>query len=324
MEAGRGRRPARQARPARLRAVEGLQEGAEPETAAWPTPWGPGRPGWHIECSAMAGKYLGADVRHPRRRRRPALPAPRERAGPVARGRARRSRRTGCTTRWITTAGEKMSKSLGNSLLVPEVLKRVRADRAALLPGRRALPLARRVQLRGAGARRRPRSQRIEGFRATGRRAVGRARRRRRLLCADVRRRRWTTTSARRRRVAVDPRRRARGQQAARRAATTPRCAAALGAVRGHARRARARPARPALAAGGRRRDSRAAGRASTRWSRALLEQRAGGPGGARTSPPPTRSATGSRPPASRSRTPPTARAGRWRRRRPRDERRQT
>ena len=37
-------------------------------------------------------------LRHPRRRRRPALPAPRERAGPVARGRARRSRRTGCTT----------------------------------------------------------------------------------------------------------------------------------------------------------------------------------------------------------------------------------
>ncbi|MFI5955402.1 cysteine--tRNA ligase [Cryptosporangium sp. NPDC051539] len=31
----------------------------EPETASWPTPWGPGRPGWHLECSAMAGRYLG-------------------------------------------------------------------------------------------------------------------------------------------------------------------------------------------------------------------------------------------------------------------------
>lgn len=31
----------------------------EPETASWPSPWGRGRPGWHIECSAMAGKYLG-------------------------------------------------------------------------------------------------------------------------------------------------------------------------------------------------------------------------------------------------------------------------
>src|SRR3712207_6648333 len=33
----------------------------EPETASWPTPWGRGRPGWHLECSAMAGKYLGAE-----------------------------------------------------------------------------------------------------------------------------------------------------------------------------------------------------------------------------------------------------------------------
>ena len=32
---------------------------SEPETASWPTPWGRGRPGWHLECSAMAGKYLG-------------------------------------------------------------------------------------------------------------------------------------------------------------------------------------------------------------------------------------------------------------------------
>ena len=64
----------------------------EPETASWPSPWGPGRPGWHIECSAMALKYLGDSLRHPRRRRRPALPAPRERAGPVA-GRRLRLRR---------------------------------------------------------------------------------------------------------------------------------------------------------------------------------------------------------------------------------------
>ncbi|MDN5667242.1 MAG: cysteine--tRNA ligase [Renibacterium salmoninarum] len=31
----------------------------EPATASWPSPWGPGRPGWHLECSAMVGKYLG-------------------------------------------------------------------------------------------------------------------------------------------------------------------------------------------------------------------------------------------------------------------------
>ena len=38
---------------------KGWKKESEPETAAWPSPWGPGRPGWHIECSAMAGKYLG-------------------------------------------------------------------------------------------------------------------------------------------------------------------------------------------------------------------------------------------------------------------------
>jgi cysteinyl-tRNA synthetase len=36
-----------------------LWKGAKPGEPAWESPWGPGRPGWHIECSAMAGKYLG-------------------------------------------------------------------------------------------------------------------------------------------------------------------------------------------------------------------------------------------------------------------------
>ena len=51
---------------------------------------------------------------------------------------------------WITTAGEKMSKSLGNSLTDPDRARAGPRHRAALLPGRRALPLARRVLLRGA------------------------------------------------------------------------------------------------------------------------------------------------------------------------------
>ncbi|AVT29853.1 MULTISPECIES: cysteine--tRNA ligase [unclassified Plantactinospora] len=41
-----------------------LWKGAKPEEpadAAWPSPWGPGRPGWHIECSAMCWRYLGAE-----------------------------------------------------------------------------------------------------------------------------------------------------------------------------------------------------------------------------------------------------------------------
>jgi len=36
-----------------------LWKGAKPGEPSWPSPWGPGRPGWHIECSAMAGEYLG-------------------------------------------------------------------------------------------------------------------------------------------------------------------------------------------------------------------------------------------------------------------------
>ena len=122
---GRGRRSPWQARPARLRALEGLEEGTRAETAAWPSPYGPGRPGWHIECSAMAAKYLGpafdihgggVDLRFPHHEN--------ELAQSRAAGQAFAS--YWLHNAWITTAGEKMSKSLGNSLLVPEVLKRVR------------------------------------------------------------------------------------------------------------------------------------------------------------------------------------------------------
>jgi cysteinyl-tRNA synthetase len=104
---------------------KGWKKESEPETAAWPSPWGPGRPGWHIECSAMAGKYLGTafdihgggvDLRFPHHEN--------EQAQSRAAGHAFAS--YWMHNAWITTAGEKMSKSLGNSLLIPEVLKRVR------------------------------------------------------------------------------------------------------------------------------------------------------------------------------------------------------
>ena len=104
---------------------KGWKKESEPETAAWPSPWGPGRPGWHIECSAMAGKYLGTafdihgggvDLRFPHHEN--------EQAQSRAAGHPFAS--YWMHNAWITTAGEKMSKSLGNSLLIPEVLKRVR------------------------------------------------------------------------------------------------------------------------------------------------------------------------------------------------------
>ncbi len=101
------------------------RKSTEPETASWPSPWGPGRPGWHIECSAMAGKYLGrafdihgggVDLRFPHHEN--------EQAQSRAAGHPFAS--YWMHNAWITTAGEKMSKSLGNSLLIPAVLERFR------------------------------------------------------------------------------------------------------------------------------------------------------------------------------------------------------
>jgi cysteinyl-tRNA synthetase len=98
---------------------------SEPETASWPSPWGLGRPGWHIECSAMAGKYLGPafdihggglDLRFPHHEN--------EQAQSRAAGRPFAT--YWMHNAWITTAGEKMSKSLGNSLTIPAVLERFR------------------------------------------------------------------------------------------------------------------------------------------------------------------------------------------------------
>jgi len=105
---------------------KGRKQDTEPESASWPSPWGRGRPGWHIECSAMALKYLGSafdihgggvDLRFPHHEN--------ERAQSRAAGFG--FARYWLHNAWITTAGEKMSKSLGNSLLVPNVLERVRA-----------------------------------------------------------------------------------------------------------------------------------------------------------------------------------------------------
>ena len=50
-----------------------LWKAAKPGEPSWESPWGQGRPGWHIECSAMSRKYRPA-VRHSRRWRRPGVP----------------------------------------------------------------------------------------------------------------------------------------------------------------------------------------------------------------------------------------------------------
>ena len=97
----------------------------EPVSAAWPAPWGSGRPGWHLECSAMARKYLGPefdihgggiDLRFPHHENE--LAQSRAVGEPFA--------RYWLHNAWITASGEKMGKSLGNALLVSAVLERVR------------------------------------------------------------------------------------------------------------------------------------------------------------------------------------------------------
>lgn len=94
----------------------------EPESAAWNTPWGKGRPGWHIECSAMAKHFLGEsfdihgggiDLRFPHHEN--------ELAQSRANGDA-------FANFWlhnalVTIQGQKMSKSLGNGVSVEQLLE---------------------------------------------------------------------------------------------------------------------------------------------------------------------------------------------------------
>lgn len=98
----------------------------EPDSAAWVSPWGDGRPGWHIECSAMAARYLGPefdihggglDLRFPHHEN--------ELAQSTAAGDA-------FANYWVhnglvNTNGQKMSKSLGNSVYAAELLDQARA-----------------------------------------------------------------------------------------------------------------------------------------------------------------------------------------------------
>jgi len=102
-----------------------LWKGAKPGEPSWETPWGPGRPGWHLECSAMSTKYLGRtfdihggglDLVFPHHENE------------LAQSRAVGD---GFAQYWVHNgllgvAGEKMSKSLGNSLLVDAVVTQVR------------------------------------------------------------------------------------------------------------------------------------------------------------------------------------------------------
>jgi cysteinyl-tRNA synthetase len=103
---------------------KGHKEG-DPESASWATPWGRGRPGWHLECSAMAAKYLGhefdihgggLDLRFPHHENE--LAQSHAAGQPFA--------RSWMHNAMLNLSGAKMSKSVGNTLMVSEVVKRVR------------------------------------------------------------------------------------------------------------------------------------------------------------------------------------------------------
>ena len=102
-----------------------LWKSAKPGEPHWPTPWGDGRPGWHIECSAMATTYLGPDFDIHGGGLDLVFPH-HENEIAQAQGAGDGFARYWLHNSWVTLAGEKMSKSLGNSLLVAEVVKRVR------------------------------------------------------------------------------------------------------------------------------------------------------------------------------------------------------
>ncbi|MFN8558523.1 MAG: cysteine--tRNA ligase [Dehalococcoidia bacterium] len=120
-----------------------LWKGAKPGEPAWESPWGPGRPGWHIECSAMAQRYLGAtldihgggtDLIFPHHENE------------IAQSEAYTDEPF---VRWwlhngmMRMNGEKMSKSLGNFITIQDAVQRWGADalRLFVLSGTYSKPL---------------------------------------------------------------------------------------------------------------------------------------------------------------------------------------
>ncbi|SDR70336.1 cysteine--tRNA ligase [Corynebacterium timonense] len=102
-----------------------LWKAAKPGEPSWPTPWGDGRPGWHLECSAMSTWYLGPefdihggglDLQFPHHEN--------EQAQSHAAGDG--FARFWMHNHWVTMAGAKMSKSLGNVLSIDAMLEAVR------------------------------------------------------------------------------------------------------------------------------------------------------------------------------------------------------
>jgi cysteinyl-tRNA synthetase len=110
-----------------------LWKSAKPGEPAWDSPWGPGRPGWHIECSAMSLKYLGEqidihgggeDLIFPHHENEIAQTEAFTGKDPFV--------RYWLHNAWVRVGEEKMSKSLGNFVPVREAVQRWGADAVRL------------------------------------------------------------------------------------------------------------------------------------------------------------------------------------------------
>jgi len=106
-----------------------LWQAARPGEPTWPSPWGPGRPGWHIECSAMSMRYLGetldihgggGDLVYPHHESEIAQSESWSEQRPFA--------RIWMHVGMLRMDGEKMSKSLGNMVFVPQLLRTHRPE----------------------------------------------------------------------------------------------------------------------------------------------------------------------------------------------------
>jgi cysteinyl-tRNA synthetase len=107
-----------------------LWKGAKPEEPAWDSPWGRGRPGWHIECSAMAMKYLGETLDLHCGGVDNVFP---HHENEIAQSEAATGRpfvRTWLHSEHLIVDGEKMSKSLGNQYTLADLLARGASPRA--------------------------------------------------------------------------------------------------------------------------------------------------------------------------------------------------
>jgi len=136
--------------------VEGAQRKEDPldfalwkahkqgEDTVWESPWGPGRPGWHIECSAMAEEFLGVGFDIHGGGSDLLFPHHENEAAQTRAARGEELARVWMHNGMIQFTGEKMAKSVGNIAPLHEVLARYRAETVVmyLISGHYRQPLA--------------------------------------------------------------------------------------------------------------------------------------------------------------------------------------